>query len=101
MSESSSLFGGPAPAGSAISLYNRPSANHADKVHATIALLNPITPHLSQYLWWELGHSTELEQTAWPVVDASALVEDEKLVVVQIKMPCMKPISMHPTYTAK
>lgn len=56
----------------------------SEGLHATIALLNPITPHLSQYLWRELGHHTELEQTAWPVVDASALVEDEKLVVVQI-----------------
>ncbi len=36
---SSSLIGGPAPAGSAIQLYNRPSANYADKVHATIELL--------------------------------------------------------------
>jgi leucyl-tRNA synthetase len=56
----------------------------SEGLHALVALLNPITPHLSQYLWRELGHSTELEQTTWPVVDASALVEDEKLVVVQI-----------------
>ena len=39
MSEVSSLFGGPAPAGSAITLYNKPSADYADKVHATIELL--------------------------------------------------------------
>ncbi|RTL28991.1 MAG: phosphoadenylyl-sulfate reductase [Burkholderiales bacterium] len=35
----SSLIGGPAPAGSAIGLYNRPSADYAAKVHATIELL--------------------------------------------------------------
>jgi phosphoadenosine phosphosulfate reductase len=35
----SSLFGGPAPAGSAIALYDRPSANYAHKVQETIALL--------------------------------------------------------------
>jgi len=35
----SSLIGGPAPAGSAIALYNNPSATYADKVHATIELL--------------------------------------------------------------
>lgn len=56
----------------------------SEGIHAVVALLNPITPHLSQHLWRELGHSSELEQTAWPVVDQSALVEDEKLVVVQI-----------------
>jgi leucyl-tRNA synthetase len=56
----------------------------SEGIHAVVALLNPITPHLSQHLWRELGHHTELEQTSWPVVDQSALVEDEKLVVVQI-----------------
>ena len=56
----------------------------SEGIHAVVSLLNPITPHLSQHLWRELGHSSELEQTAWPVVDQSALVEDEKLVVVQI-----------------
>jgi len=56
----------------------------SEGIHAVVTLLNPITPHLSQYLWRELGHNTELEQTTWPLVDASALVEDEKLVVVQV-----------------
>ncbi len=56
----------------------------AEAVEALLKLLNPITPHLSQYLWKALGHNTELEQAGWPVVDSSALVEDEKLVVVQI-----------------
>jgi len=39
MSESSSLFGGPAPAGSAITLYAHASPDYAAKVHATIELL--------------------------------------------------------------
>jgi phosphoadenosine phosphosulfate reductase len=39
MSETSSLFGGPAPEGSAMALYNRPSAGYAAKVHATVELL--------------------------------------------------------------
>ena len=30
------------------------------------------------------GYSSLIEQVAWPGVDESALVEDEKLVVVQI-----------------
>jgi phosphoadenosine phosphosulfate reductase len=37
--ETSSLIGGPAPAGAAIALYNKPSADYAAKVQATIALL--------------------------------------------------------------
>ena len=39
MSETSSLIGGPSPAGSAIKLYNHPSADYAAKVQATLALL--------------------------------------------------------------
>ena len=39
MTETSSLMGGPAPAGSAIKLYNHPSADYAAKVQATLALL--------------------------------------------------------------
>ncbi|MDO9235547.1 MAG: phosphoadenylyl-sulfate reductase [Aquabacterium sp.] len=42
MSETSSLFGGPAPAGSAITLYNKPSPNYAAKVQATIDLLKAV-----------------------------------------------------------
>lgn len=55
-----------------------------EAIEALLKLLNPITPHLSQYLWKVLGHNTELEAAGWPVVDTSALVEDEKLVVVQV-----------------
>jgi leucyl-tRNA synthetase len=55
-----------------------------EAIIAVLQLLNPITPHLSQYLWKALGYTTELERSGWPVVDESALVEDAKLVVVQI-----------------
>lgn len=51
---------------------------------ALLQLLNPITPHIAQYLWAQLGHTQSIEQVTWPVVDTQALVEDEKLVVVQI-----------------
>ncbi len=55
-----------------------------EAIEALLKLLNPITPHLSQFLWKVLGHNTELEAAGWPTVDTSALVEDEKLVVVQV-----------------
>ena len=52
--------------------------------NALLQLLNPIVPHVAQYLWAELGNNSLIEHVAWPGVDESALVEDEKLVVVQI-----------------
>lgn len=55
-----------------------------EAVLALLQLLNPITPHVAQYLWSQLGQSQSIEQTPWPVADESAMVEDEKLVVVQV-----------------
>jgi leucyl-tRNA synthetase len=55
-----------------------------EAVLALLQMLNPITPHVAQYLWAQLGQSQSIEQTPWPVADEAAMVEDEKLVVVQV-----------------
>lgn len=55
-----------------------------EAVLAVLQMLNPITPHLCQYLWSMLGQADPIEQSQWPVVDTAALVEDEKLIVVQV-----------------
>lgn len=53
-------------------------------VEAIVRLLNPITPHVCHTLWQLLGHDSEIEHAGWPVADKRALVEDEKLIVVQV-----------------
>ena len=55
-----------------------------EAVLALLQMLNPITPHVAQYLWSQLGQQSGIEQTPWPQADAAAMVEDEKLVVVQV-----------------
>ncbi|MDP2716209.1 leucine--tRNA ligase [Rheinheimera sp.] len=55
-----------------------------EAILALLQMLNPITPHVAQYLWAQLGQHSGIEQTAWPQADAAAMVEDEKLVVVQV-----------------
>ena len=55
-----------------------------EAVLALLQMLNPITPHVAQYLWAQLGQNNSIEQTPWPQADAAAMVEDEKLVVVQV-----------------
>jgi len=55
-----------------------------EAVLALLQLLNPITPHVAQYLWAQMGQNQGIEQTPWPRVDEQAMIEDEKLVVVQI-----------------
>ena len=63
------------------------SEDHAvmrEALDAVVLLLNPITPHICHTLWQQLGHNSEIEQDHWPKVDSSALVENEKLVIVQV-----------------
>jgi leucyl-tRNA synthetase len=51
---------------------------------AMVQLLNPITPHICEELWHLLGGQGELQTSTWPTVDITALVEDEKLIIVQV-----------------
>lgn len=63
------------------------ASDHAlmrEAIEAILRLLNPVTPHLCHYLWQLLGKDTTIEQAGWPTVDPRALVEDEKLVVLQV-----------------
>lgn len=51
---------------------------------AMTQMLNPITPHICHELWQILGFDSNIEHSGWPVSDASAMIEDEKLIVVQV-----------------
>ncbi len=56
-----------------------------EAVRAVILMLTPIVPHLSHQLWENINDGkTQVEDELWPVVDNSALVEDEKLIIVQV-----------------
>lgn len=55
-----------------------------EALEALIVMLSPITPHVCHELWLNLGKQGEVVDAPWPVVDQSAMVEDEKLVVVQV-----------------
>ena len=55
-----------------------------EAIRAVVLMLTPIVPHLSHHLWSMIGDGNPVENTAWPIVDDSALVEDEKLIIVQV-----------------
>jgi leucyl-tRNA synthetase len=55
-----------------------------EALSAIVRLLYPIIPHVSFNLWNELGNASNIEDSQWPVVDEAALVEDSKLIVVQV-----------------
>ena len=49
-----------------------------------VLCLSPFAPHLGEELWQVLGHGGTLAYEPWPEYDASALVEDEIEVPVQV-----------------
>ncbi|NRD72573.1 leucine--tRNA ligase [Shewanella sp. VB17] len=71
-------------------LHKAPSDTPQDRalmqevLSAVVRLLYPIIPHTSFRLWNELGNSKSIEDARWPEADKSALVEDSKLIIVQV-----------------
>ncbi|WP_394175458.1 leucine--tRNA ligase [Thalassotalea litorea] len=61
-----------------------------EAVQSIVVMLTPITPHLGHHLWQRVGDGNAVEDAQWPQVDNAALVEDEKLVIVQVngKLRC-------------
>ena len=51
---------------------------------AVVQMLAPITPHVCNQLWQELGHTGLIMDAPWPVVDESAMVKSELELVVQV-----------------
>ena len=49
-----------------------------------VLCLAPFAPHLGEELWQFLGHDRSLAYEPWPKYDASALVEDEIEIPVQV-----------------
>ncbi|MFM2409082.1 MAG: leucine--tRNA ligase [Pseudomonadota bacterium] len=53
-------------------------------LEAAVLLLSPIAPHISDAIWAELRPNTRLHEQAFPVVDATALVQNEIDLVIQV-----------------
>ncbi|PKN11753.1 MAG: leucine--tRNA ligase [Deltaproteobacteria bacterium HGW-Deltaproteobacteria-4] len=55
-----------------------------EAVESVVRLLAPFVPHVTEELWSHLGHTGGLEAAGWPVWDAEAIIDDEKVIVVQV-----------------
>ncbi|MCW8909560.1 MAG: leucine--tRNA ligase, partial [Gammaproteobacteria bacterium] len=55
-----------------------------EALEACVLMLAPIVPHLSHYLWQQLGHQIPVVDEVWPVCDESALIKDTIELVVQV-----------------
>jgi leucyl-tRNA synthetase len=49
-----------------------------------VLLLAPYAPHIAEELWSVLGNKSTLAYEAWPIADATLLVEDQVEIPVQI-----------------
>ena len=56
----------------------------AEALSAVVRMLYPITPHICFELWKALGNESNIDHAEWVRADEAAMVEDEKLIVVQV-----------------
>ena len=54
-----------------------------EALKAIVTMLYPMTPHICFEMWQALGQ-TDIDHAVWPQADAAALIEDEKLIIVQV-----------------
>ncbi len=71
----------------------------AEALNAVIRMLYPITPHICFELWQALGNEGSIDFAPWVVADEKAMVEDEKLVVVQVNGKVRGKITVSATAT--
>ncbi|AVK37085.1 Leucyl-tRNA synthetase [Morganella morganii IS15] len=55
-----------------------------EALDAVIRMLSPIIPHAGFTLWKALGHETDVDDAQWPVASEEAMIDDTKLIVIQI-----------------
>ncbi|MEC9076389.1 MAG: leucine--tRNA ligase [Pseudomonadota bacterium] len=56
----------------------------SEAIEAILILLSPISPHVTEHLWSNLGHSQLLVDVSWPEVRTDALARDTLTLVVQV-----------------
>jgi leucyl-tRNA synthetase len=61
-----------------------PSKSRADAIRTLPLLVAPMTPHLAEDAWAEMGGQGLIADAMWPAVDPALLVEDEVTVAIQV-----------------
>jgi leucyl-tRNA synthetase len=55
-----------------------------EAVEATVLLLSPVAPHITEECWRMMGHDKSLLEIPWPGFQAEALEVDKRLIVIQV-----------------
>ena len=62
----------------------KPSASRSAAIRALALLVAPMTPHLAEEAWADMGETGLVADAAWPQVDPALLVEDEVTIACQV-----------------
>ncbi|UDG81598.1 Leucine--tRNA ligase [Candidatus Profftia lariciata] len=71
-------------------LSNAPQDTHQDRalmqeaLLAVIQMLYPFIPHASFKMWIALGGKSPIDFTPWPIADNTAMINNSKIIVIQI-----------------
>jgi len=67
-----------------------------EAIKAIILMLSPITPHLSQHLWWQLNQDSLIVDAQWPEAKEEMLEEDVMKIVIQVNGKLRSEIDVDP-----
>ena len=62
----------------------KPSASRTAAIRTLALLVAPMTPHLAEEGWAEMGQDGLIADAAWPPVDPALLIEDEVTIACQV-----------------
>lgn len=77
-----------------------PSASRNAAIRALALLVAPMTPHLAEEAWADMGETGLIADAAWPAVDPALLVDDEVTIACQVMGKLRDTITV-PKGTAK
>jgi leucyl-tRNA synthetase len=67
-----------------------------------LQLLAPFAPHMTEEVWYELGNSSSIHTSSWPIFNQSKLIEREVTITVQIngklRGVCIVPVDSNDEY---
>jgi leucyl-tRNA synthetase len=72
-----------------------------EAAEATILLLSPVVPHITQEIWRMLGHKDWLPDVVWPSYSKGALEVEKRLVVIQVNGKVRSRIELPVSFTEK
>ncbi len=69
-----------------------------EAVEATVVLLSPVVPHITEECWRMLGHGESLLNVPWPEYKDEALQVEKRLIVIQVNGKVRSRIEVPTTF---